>query len=606
MKTALFLIGAVMITQAQAQGAELQAPDFELRAGAKKDGMLVLVATPPAGHHVNVEAPMSANTTGAKDKRKPVDAAPKRVRFEVPADAESVTVNLFLCDDAGKFCESHTVTKATRTLAQAPSADAAPVAVAATQPRNPAPKNPADEDLSDELVYSSSAAEAPPEALGGMTDEHGFLVNEPTLALELAHKGNKPLLIDFFGIWCPPCNQYDAEVFSTKSFHARSANFIKLKLDADSPISWQLKSRFKIGGYPTIVFASPSGDEISRVVGFRPEKLFLAELDRAWKSRSEPFTTLLARADRGNSQAAQKVGRVYLERGEFDLAVMYLEKAFAKGPDAREPKHLESLWNARIGLAGRSAGTPETDAQLARLIESAIRELPRMPGTLEWQLQLADLYEGQQKVDPRKAILDEHIKTAEHLIANPTKFEGYDLTVVDLLTKIADAHEALGREDAAKAAWKKTAAEYQRRIARIGNPKVKADEERGYNLERAYALWKSGDVTAAETIYKKLQIRFPTEFTYYFSHARMNFDLKRYAEAETLGQAALKYAYGDNRLRVAEFVAKVLKQQNRRDEARTLVKEALATARLPEDSSIRSHRYAKALRKLEKELSESL
>ena len=45
------------------------------------------------------------------------------------------------------------------------------------------------------------------------TLKNGFLVNQPEEALRLAQKEKRPLLIDFFGIWCPPCNELDQEVF---------------------------------------------------------------------------------------------------------------------------------------------------------------------------------------------------------------------------------------------------------------------------------------------------------------------------------------------------------------------------------------------------------
>src|SRR5262249_25000606 len=99
---------------------------------------------------------------------------------------------------------------------------------------------------------------------------HGFVLNQPDQALALAQREGKPLLIDFFGIWCPPCNRLDEEVFSNPSFQKEAHHFVLLKLDADSDLSWDLKSKYKVGGYPTLVFANPDGEELSRVVGFRP------------------------------------------------------------------------------------------------------------------------------------------------------------------------------------------------------------------------------------------------------------------------------------------------------------------------------------------------
>jgi tetratricopeptide (TPR) repeat protein len=172
--------------------------------------------------------------------------------------------------------------------------------------------------------------------------------------------------------------------------------------------------------------------------------------------------------------------------------------------------------------------------------------------------------------------------------------------IADLLGTIADAYESLGKTDAARDAWKKTAAEYKRRIGTLASSKQAY--ERGYNLERAYALWKSGETAQADELYRKLEARYPAEFTFFFAHAKMNLELKRYPEAQAMAERALQYSYGDNRLRVAETLAKAMKAQDHKSEARAVIRDALVQAKLPDDASIRTHRYANALRKLEKEL----
>src|ERR1700735_70587 len=75
-----------------------------------------------------------------------------------------------------------------------------------------------------------------------------------------ARKEGKPVLIDFFGIWCPPCNELDETVFETPSFLEKAKAFELLKIDADKESSWKLKNKFKIGGYPTVVFTNSEGD----------------------------------------------------------------------------------------------------------------------------------------------------------------------------------------------------------------------------------------------------------------------------------------------------------------------------------------------------------
>ena len=100
-------------------------------------------------------------------------------------------------------------------------------------------------------------------------------------ALAAAKKANKPLLVDFFGIWCPPCNELDELVFSHPAFLEAVKRFVFVKLDADASTSWKAKDRYKVGGYPTVLFLKPNGDEVERIVGFRPLRDFLQTMERA-------------------------------------------------------------------------------------------------------------------------------------------------------------------------------------------------------------------------------------------------------------------------------------------------------------------------------------
>jgi hypothetical protein len=102
----------------------------------------------------------------------------------------------------------------------------------------------------------------------------------------------------------------------------------------------------------------------------------------------------------------------------------------------------------------------------------------------------------------------------------------------------------------------------------------------------------------AETLYRHLEMTYPTEFTYYLAHAKMCFALKHYAQAERLAEQALKYSYGDNRLRTAKLLAQAMSAEKKDAEARAVVQDALMGARLPEDSGIRTHRYIGELKKL--------
>src|SRR5690606_31743126 len=136
------------------------------------------------------------------------------------------------------------------------------------------------------------------------------------------------------------------------------------------------KSKYRVGGYPTIVFAAPDGDEISRIVGFRERGIFLEAVAQARKDKDQGFTRLKKLADQGNASAAAKVGQIYLERRDFASAKKYL----AKSPNVRE-----ALFEAEISeLELKSKSSTEAgSAALTQKLQSAIQAFPNTVDSID-------------------------------------------------------------------------------------------------------------------------------------------------------------------------------------------------------------------------------
>ncbi|MBI3558299.1 MAG: thioredoxin family protein [Deltaproteobacteria bacterium] len=549
--------------------AAAQAPDFTVTTEMSA-GHIQVVATPPPGHHINVKAPMELEDLTRK-KHIPASATnEKRTTFKLSGlEPRELTVRLFLCDDANKYCERHEVHLKWDGKAAAPEASAAPAPNKTPHAQN---------------------AGAPGPAKPGKS-ENGFTFNDPKAALAQAAANNQPLLIDFFGIWCPPCNMLDEEVFSKPAFKKAAANFVKLKLDADAPVSWELKAKYRVSGYPTVILATSDGEEISRVVGYRPLPEFLASVSDAWQQRSQTYVQLREKADAGDAKASAKVGLIHLQRMEYELAQKYLEKS---------ADHREQLYDARIGVL--EAGLDKE--KLTQVLIEAVREFPDTVESIDRRMKLADLYEAAREIEKQKVQLGAVILTANLLALEPEKLVGHDALPADLLSVAAGATEKFGTPEQARMAWKRSAAEYRAQLARQG--KAKAATERGYNIELAYCLWKSGDVAAAETLYQRLELKYPREFTFYYGHARMNLELKKLVPARELAARAFEYSYGDNRLRAGQLLAQAYVAEGNKKEGLEVVRKTLASTTLPEDKGIRTHRYVQKLKDLEASLSQGL
>lgn len=123
------------------------------------------------------------------------------------------------------------------------------------------------------LPVSSRAADAvPPPSSAAAAPEHlppgiAWRQGDVDAAFALAKATHKPLFLYWGAVWCPPCNQVKATIFSQQAFKDRAALFVPVYLDGDSANAQKLGERFKVRGYPTMILFSPDGTEVSRLPG---------------------------------------------------------------------------------------------------------------------------------------------------------------------------------------------------------------------------------------------------------------------------------------------------------------------------------------------------
>lgn len=531
----------------------------------------------PPGHHFNAQAPSLVKTLY---KKKMVRA--KSIKFEGRKaiatwdnriDKCHMDAVLYICDDKNSYC-----------LPQKQSFTCKGFNVVVS-----------------EWVPTVTEEMAKDGAQKGESDESKvFLENMPDKALQLAKEKHRPLLIDFYGIWCPPCNQLDETVFKSKVFLDMKSQYVFLKLDADSPTSWALKSKYRITGYPTVVLAAENGDEITRIVGTREPSAFVAEMKKVLKDQTGSFDEKKKKADLSQDpKASYDVGVIYLNRQEFGQAHYYLLKA-SRSWDSKDPKR-NQLLSAALGL--HSQAQDESDLRAyAKLLETSLEWYPHNVEALDRSVSLARAAKDLEDKELEAKAYQLQVKTVQWFLDHPKTLEGQEYSLADLHEVLGEAYEGLKEPERSKKAFEKAAEEYGKSIKAAG---LDESSERGYNLERIYCLWKAGKTDVAKGMYENLEKVYPNEFTFFYQHANLLKELDQKKEALDKALNALAFSYGDNRLRVVNLIAELYGELGEKKKALNLLDETLSQSKLPDDRSIRTHRYYDKLKKLRQKISES-
>jgi len=555
--------------------AETQVPDFTVQVGqdqnAKAQGWL-LNFLPPAKHHFNKDAPMSVTALDGSVSFIKVGAKPEHVGFRLSdprlKEGMEITASVFLCDQAQTYC-----IKKKQTFSLKVNSDLTAL-------------EPADAQVTSAKKVSK----------GAKKDAYGFWDNRLEDAIIESAKTKKPILIGFFGIWCPPCNLFRETVFPTQKFKQATQKWVLLKMDVDAKESFELKSHFKVGGYPTIVAVQAVKDpnasisslsEIDRIVGFYPTDEFVHLLGNAYLERGLNLEEKLAARKKEYLGTLKQLIEVDLEKKEFKEVVKLSDDGAAVSQD-----HYFAL--NKIYVRANEDAKVVKEKQAVDLVDAIwTNRANEQPDTLLRTIDILTSHSEQftkSQIARANDLLDQLAKEVEPATLS---VPGVELSIADIDSLRVDVAVALDDPALELQAYSRVVASYKELIQ-----KFKAQNSRGYNLELAYALWKSGKVDEAKAIYERFIVLYPKEFTFYYAAAKMYLDLKILPTARDYAEKAVKFAYGDNKLRSMERLMRVMIAQGENSEALKRGREFFQeVGTVSSDLFVRTNRYVQAFKK---------
>jgi thiol:disulfide interchange protein len=119
-------------------------------------------------------------------------------------------------------------------------------------------------------------------AVADKTESIEFFNGTFAQALEASKKQNKPIFMDSYTSWCHWCKHLDKTTFKdAKVISYLNENFINVKMNMEAGEGPKLAQKYRVSGYPTLLFINSEGEAIGRIGGYVKATAFVKNAKKA-------------------------------------------------------------------------------------------------------------------------------------------------------------------------------------------------------------------------------------------------------------------------------------------------------------------------------------
>jgi tetratricopeptide (TPR) repeat protein len=192
-----------------------------------------------------------------------------------------------------------------------------------------------------------------------------------------AAKYNKPILVEFYTIWAPACEEFNTSTKSNDAIKKALESVVLYQADMDQGDGKYLARKFKLAVSPSFIIFNANGDPIDRWFGY-DDASFAATLNDALEDRST-ISEMVERFKKDPTvKDAAALGRWHLAYGDCKKAAMYYQNAQKLNSDPTVDYSYEIFMSIACGFLKKDFTFDQ--------VKQAADEVLRSKNELKWEV----------------------------------------------------------------------------------------------------------------------------------------------------------------------------------------------------------------------------